>query len=110
MKSIKVLYSLALALFLVASCAEVSLAQSKKQKIKKQPQVEVPPAWITPAAKGLSSVTAQLKEWWRNFHDPQLQTLVAQALEANADLKIGTARVSEVRALRGVANSVRYPT
>ncbi len=91
-----------IALLLVVSCAGVSLAQ-----LKKQPQVEVPPAWTT---EGSNSETAQLKEWWRNFHDPQLETLVAQALATNGDLRIAAARVREVRALRGVANSARYPT
>jgi multidrug efflux system outer membrane protein len=96
--------SFAFALLLVASCAGVSLAQ-----LKKQPQVEIPAAWTT-AAEGLSSESAQLNEWWRNFHDPQLETLVARALAANADLKIAAARVREVRALHGAARSARYPT
>jgi len=109
MKPITFRSSLALALLLILSSAEPLLAQSKKQKIKKQPQVEVPPAWTT-EAEGLTSGTTQLREWWKNFHDPQLETLVGQALTANADLKIAAARVSEVRALRGVAKSARYPT
>jgi len=95
--------SFAFALLLVVSCAGVSFAQSKKQL-----QVEIPPVWT--AAKGLTSETAQLKEWWRNFRDPQLETLVSQALATNADLRIAAARVREVRALRGAAKTARYPT
>src|SRR5215467_14734523 len=109
MKSRRFLTSLALALLLIVSCGGASLAQSKKQKVRKQPQVEVPQAW-TLTAPSLISETTQLKEWWKNFRDPQLETLVAQALAANADLKIAVARVNEVRAVRGVAKSARYPT
>lgn len=37
--------------------------------------------------------------WWRQFEDPVLDGLVAEALAANLDLKIAMARVAEARAL-----------
>src|SRR6266852_4340518 len=110
MRSLQQHFRIALTLTLLLGIAGSSSAQSKKQKPKKQPQVEVPTTWTTAPADGVSTDEAQLKEWWKNFHDRQLDKLVAQALSANADLKIATARVIEVRALRGVANSARYPT
>jgi len=109
MRSLKQYSCLGLALTLLICVGGSTSAQSKKQKPKKQPQVEVPTAWTTAPADGVSTDEAQLKEWWRNFHNPQLDKFVAQALSANADLKIATARVIEVRALRGVANSARFP-
>jgi len=110
MRSLKQYSCFGLALTLLICVGGSTSAQSKKQKPKKQPQVEVLNAWTTAPADGVSTDEAQLKEWWRNFHNPQLDKFVAQALSANADLKIATARVIEVRALRGVANSARYPT
>ncbi|MCX6908587.1 MAG: efflux RND transporter permease subunit, partial [Verrucomicrobia bacterium] len=38
--------------------------------------------------------------WWRNFNDAKLNALIDQALVANHDLRIATARVREARALR----------
>jgi NodT family efflux transporter outer membrane factor (OMF) lipoprotein len=85
-------------------------AHSKKSKHKsKQPHVEMPETWSTPPAEGISTQVSQLKEWWKNFHDSQLDALVEQGLSANTDLKIADARISEVRAMRGIANSARYP-
>ena len=85
--------------------------EPKKPKPKiKQPRVEVPDTWSTPATTGIRTEVAQLKEWWKRFHDPQLDALVAQALAVNTDLKIAEASVNEARAARGMANADRYPT
>ena len=111
MKCLKTLISvLLLSMIFDGGGVSTLLAQSKKQKVKKQPRVEVPATWATQPAEGVSSEVAQLKEWWKNFRDSNLDKLVEEALIANGDLKIAEARVNEVRALRGVANSARYPT
>lgn len=106
----KALLSLSiLALVLNASVYPLA-AQSKKQKVRKQPRAEVPETWSTSRTEAITTEAAELKTWWKNFRDPQLDTLVEQALLANTDLKIADARVKEVRALRRVSNSARYPT
>jgi NodT family efflux transporter outer membrane factor (OMF) lipoprotein len=110
MRSLKLLFSLALLGLMLSNNGSLTLAQSKKQKVKKQPRVEVPATWATPSVEGVSTVATQLKDWWKIFRNPQLDNLVQQALTANADLKIADARVNEVRALRRVANSARYPS
>ena len=43
------------------------------------------------------------------FPDPQLQALIADALEHNRDLRIAVARVAEARALYGVTRADRLP-
>jgi multidrug efflux pump len=53
---------------------------------------------------------ADLKEWWRGFRDPLLNELITQALAANHDLRIATARVREANAMVTVAESALYPT
>lgn len=111
MRFLKAVLSISL-LFMVLDGSVSSLfAQSKKQKKQiKRPQVEMPETWSTSPAEGVSTQVAQLKDWWKNFHDKQLDTLIEQALAANTDLKIADARVKEVRAMRGISNSARYPT
>lgn len=52
---------------------------------------------------------ADLKTWWKGFKDPQLDNLIAQALAANHDLKIATARVREAKAMAAIAESALYP-
>ena len=110
MRCAKPLFSFALLMLVASNSANSLVAQSKKQKVKKQPRVEVPTAWATPPAEGVRSQVAQLKEWWKTFGDPKLDNLVEEALSANSDLKIAEARLNEVRALQRVANSARYPT
>ena len=47
--------------------------------------------------------------WWQVFDDPALQGLVRDAIANNPDLRLAVARVSEARALAGVAKSFLYP-
>jgi multidrug efflux system outer membrane protein len=110
MRSLKALISFAVLVVLFSVSAEPVTAQSKKQKQTKKPRVEIPDTWSTPPTEGVTAQIAQLKEWWKNFQDPRLNRLIEQALIENTDLKIADARTSEVRAMRGVANSARYPT
>ena len=111
MKLLKALLSFSLLVLVFNGSVYPLLAQAKKQKKQiKKPQVEIPDTWSTSPAEGITTQVAQLKVWWQNFHDAQLDALVEQALTANTDLRIADARVNEVRAMRGIANSARYPT
>jgi multidrug efflux system outer membrane protein len=49
-------------------------------------------------------------EWWRDFGDPELDRLVAEALKGNQGLKAALARVEQARALTGEARSAYLPT
>ncbi len=51
----------------------------------------------------------QPKEWWKEFHDPVLDTLVERALAGCTDLKAAEARVREARAQHAVAVSDFFP-
>lgn len=39
-----------------------------------------------------------MADWWKGFHDTELDALVAEALKANTDLRIAVARVEEASA------------
>ncbi|OUM02017.1 efflux transporter outer membrane subunit [Variovorax sp. JS1663] len=57
--------------------------------------------------------TAQVEpaaEFWRGFRDPQLDALVARALQANADLRIASANLREARALANFADAQLLPS
>ena len=47
--------------------------------------------------------------WWEFTKDPQLQSLIREAIAGNLDLRVATARVQEARAIAGVAKSFLYP-
>ncbi|KVM93991.1 RND transporter [Burkholderia stagnalis] len=55
------------------------------------------------------SDTAHRGEWWKAFGDPVLDSLEAQALAANQNLKAAAARVEEARAATRAARSQWFP-
>ncbi|RSV40834.1 RND transporter [Sphingomonas sp. ABOLE] len=61
--------------------------------------VTIPAGWR--GGGGAGPVAA---DWWRGFHDPALDALVARALAGNLDLRIAVTRIEQARAqLRGTA-------
>jgi multidrug efflux system outer membrane protein len=74
----------------------------------KRPQTVTPTAFryqVTPAD---ASSLADLP-WWGVFNDPQLQSLITEALTNNYDLQVAVARIEQARALVGVAASEGKP-
>lgn len=51
-----------------------------------------------------------LKAWWLSFQDPLLNELIANALDANHDIRIAKARVREANTLVTIAESAFYPS
>src|SRR6478752_6653311 len=50
-----------------------------------------------------------MQAWWRNFDDPVLDQLVAEAQRVNPNVRIAGMRIMEARAQLGIADSTRYP-
>lgn len=50
-----------------------------------------------------------VQTWWRNFNDPVLDQLVAEAQRVNPGVRIAGMRIMEARAQLGIADSTRYP-
>lgn len=48
-------------------------------------------------------------QWWRNFNDPVLDALIAEAQRANPNVRIAGLRIMEARAQLGIAGSGLYP-
>jgi len=76
----------------------------------RRPQVPVPQQWTVAPARGTSTKPPQTDEWWASFQDPELNSLIAQAVDRNLDLKVAAERVQEARAARGFVKSSFYPS
>ncbi len=66
------------------------------------------PVQFVNAGEGLNP-TAPEAQWWRQFDDAVLDSLVTRALSANLDLRFALARVSESRALFRDAQLDQFP-
>lgn len=72
-----------------------------------RPGAELPERWSGAPQQGVKAPPAR---WWTMFGDPALDRLVEEALAANQDLALATARVDEARALARIADAQRLPT
>jgi multidrug efflux system outer membrane protein len=74
------------------------------------PKIDVPPAWSiatgVPAAENPQLVLAN---WWRQFNDPVLASLVADALQANLSVTTAKAALQQARAQRDVTAATLLP-
>ncbi|WP_413925192.1 efflux transporter outer membrane subunit [Candidatus Accumulibacter phosphatis] len=52
---------------------------------------------------------AQTEEWWRNFNDPVLDRLIAEAQRVNPNVRTAGMRILEARAQLMIAGSLLYP-
>jgi len=78
-----------------------------------------PTAWFgshgkdaTPAPEDVSLAVPQPIDphWWREFHDPELSSLVERTAAGNLDVRLATIRIAESRAQRGQARAAEFPT
>ena len=93
---------------LVASAALAALfAGCTLGPAYERPAAELPVNWADAPAQGVKAPAAR---WWTLYGDPALDRLVDEALLANQDLALVTARVDEARALAQVADSLLWPS
>ena len=67
----------------------------------------VPTQWSAAASVGRAANTTRanadtLAQWWQNFNDPMLSTLVTNALQSNTTVRSAQAALRQSRALRDV--------
>jgi multidrug efflux system outer membrane protein len=80
----------------------------------KRPEVPALAGWsggslATLAAEKGERPRAEGDEWWRNFDDPVLDALVAEAQRANPNARTAGMRILETRAQLAIAGSLLYP-
>jgi len=67
------------------------------------PPIAPPASWSEAQLGGTVDSAVQIVEWWKTFNDPELDSLIERAVEANHDLRIAEERLREARALRSGA-------
>lgn len=76
-------------------------------------QVEpvVPAHWQAETATNLQQANPEdLKTWWKNFGDSELDILMDRALAGNLDIQIALARIDQARAERRGTRAELFPT
>ena len=73
------------------------------------PDYPVPDAWESAAAADVEGESPAILDWWSAFGDPELDSLMVRARDANLDMRVAVGRVSEARALRAVAGGDYWP-
>jgi outer membrane protein, multidrug efflux system len=71
-----------------------------------RPDVSLPGQWNAGAVAPSTAPAA----WWTEFQSPELDRLIAAALEGNRDLKAAGSRIAQARALAQIAGADRLPT
>ena len=81
-----------------------------------RPDEPTPPAYAELAGQGkgapLSRTTSDapaVEAWWTQFHDPELDSLVARALHDDLDLEEAASRIRQARASEVVAQAAGLP-
>ena len=75
-----------------------------------QPKTTAPAQWSAPLAGGETNLELSVAGWWKSFSDPQLDSLIERAVNANHDLRIAGARVREARALYRIVSADLWPS
>jgi len=73
-----------------------------------KPEQNLPGAWAGPAAA--ATATQDLSQWWTEFGDPNLVSLIDRAIKSNLDLKQAVSLIRQARAARGVVSAGFWPT
>jgi outer membrane protein, multidrug efflux system len=78
----------------------------------KRPQVVVPDTYRGLAADAGPQTTTSFgdEKWWTVFQDPQLQTLIREALSQNYDVRIAATRVLQAQAQLGITRADQFPS
>jgi NodT family efflux transporter outer membrane factor (OMF) lipoprotein len=73
----------------------------------RKPEAQLPDSWAS--ARPPKSDLKDLATWWNTFQDPQLNSLIQQALVYNPDMRIALERVREARDSAKIAKASLYP-
>lgn len=74
-----------------------------------KPHPQMPSQWAEAPGKETSREPLELSRWWTIFRDPELNSLIERAVQANLDLQLAEARIREARAQRVVVGAAAYP-
>jgi outer membrane protein TolC len=98
--------ALGLAMVLLCGCADVSMPDYRR------PETPVKASWSGPnaPAAAVSASDTIAPDWWKEFHDPYLDSLVSKAIEGNFDVRVLAARIRVANAEIGEVRAEALPT
>ena len=77
----------------------------------KRPDPQAPAQWSSaPVSSALSTEPQAVVDWWGNFHEPILSSLIERGASSNLDVRAAVLRITEARAQRDVAAAAFWPT
>src|SRR3977135_1818495 len=89
---------------LLFGCADVHVAENQR------PEAPAKSTWSQPPESTVSATEAISPQWWAQFGDPYLDSLVAKAIAGNVDLKILAARIAVANAQIAEARAGALPS
>jgi len=89
---------------LLFGCADVRVPEYH------HPEAPAKSAWSRSPAPPVSATEAISPQWWAQFGDPYLDSLVAKAIAGNVDLKVLAARITVANAQIAEARAGAQPT
>jgi outer membrane protein, multidrug efflux system len=100
-------------ILMTLSLASVAVVGCEVGPNYKPPVVQVAPTFAEVAPTTRPSVATtrpvQITQWWATFRDPELDSLISQAMAGNLTLAEAESRVRQARAQRGVTGSELFP-
>ena len=94
-----------LALLMQTACVPL---QALQPRTTHELQVPLPAQWSVAAGEPAGAAVQQ--QWWRQFADPQLDSLIAQALQSAHDLRTVRTRLQQARAALDLAEAGLWPS
>jgi NodT family efflux transporter outer membrane factor (OMF) lipoprotein len=91
-----------------AMAAAVLLAGCSLGPRYERPTLDIPPAFRATSDSAAAAWPAE--DWWRNFHSPELDDLIARARAHNDDLAAAAARVIQADAQVRISGAPLLPT
>jgi multidrug efflux system outer membrane protein len=104
MKKICVSSSVCVCAALLFGCASVRVPEYQR------PDAPAKSTWSQPPAGTVTPTQAISPQWWAQFGDPELDSLVAQAIAGNIDLKVLSARIEVAHAQIAEARAGSQPS
>jgi outer membrane protein, multidrug efflux system len=89
---------------LLCGCADVRISEYKR------PEAPEKSSWSRPSESAVSASGTISTQWWTEFRDPYLDSLVAKAISGNFDLKILAGRIAVANLQIAEAGAGALPT
>lgn len=94
--------SITILLFVLSGCAMVGPDYSA-------PELSTAAQWLETNGKQIKADSTELRDWWKVFNDPVLDSLINDAYAQNLSLRLAGVRVLEARARLAIAIGEFYP-